>query len=75
MAILFKSIFQDLAFLAFREFSKTNQLSDINLHVKKVPLQWFVSLKHFQTSSTILAHSVTQEAQIQIPTGPNFEDL
>ena len=49
MTIFYKSIFQDLTFLAFKEFSKTNYLSNIYLHVQKVPLQYFKSLDYFRT--------------------------
>ena len=50
MTIFYKSIFHDLTFLAFKEFPKTNYLSNIYLLVQKVPLQYFKSLKYFRTS-------------------------
>ena len=50
MTIFYNNIFQDLTFLAIKEFSKRNQLSNSYLHVQKVPLQYFKSFNYFQTS-------------------------
>ena len=51
------SFLLDLAFLSFREFFRTNQLSYIHQHVEKVPVQCFIGLKYFHAKILISVQS------------------